>query len=93
MGPLDVIWHIGNLFAPAVLMGGLAAALSKLLWRRELASVRWCQLAGPACAACSVMVLLGLVIFGSDGRMATYGAMVLACAATLWWLGFGPGRR
>jgi hypothetical protein len=93
MGPLDVFWHISNLFAPAVAMGALAAALTKLLWRRELAGVRWRHLAGPACAACSALVLLGLVVFGSDGQMTTYGAMVLACAATLWWQGFGPGRR
>jgi hypothetical protein len=93
MAAFDVIWHIGNLFAPALLMGALAAALSKLLWRRELATVPWRHLAEPAGAACSVMVLLGLTVFGTDGRMATYGAMVLACAATLWWQGFGPGRR
>jgi hypothetical protein len=24
--------------------------------------------------------------------MATYAAMVVACALTLWWRGFGPGR-
>jgi hypothetical protein len=93
MGPLDVIWHISNLFAPAMLMGALAAALTKLLWWRELAGVRWRHLAGPACLACAATVLLGLVVFGNDGRMATYSAMVLACAATLWWSGFGPGRR
>jgi hypothetical protein len=30
----------------------------------------------------------GLVAFGRDGRMATYGGMVLACALALWWAGF-----
>jgi hypothetical protein len=93
MGALDVLWHVGNLFLPALLLGAVAASLAKLMWRKELAQVRWQHLAGPAALACAGAVLLGLLLFGRDGRMATYGAMVLACALTLWWQGFGPGRR
>jgi hypothetical protein len=90
---LQVLWHVGNLFLPALGLGAVAAALAKLLWRRELQPVRWHSLAGPAVAASAIVVLAGLVIFGRDGRMATYGAMVATCAITLWWQGFGPGRR
>jgi hypothetical protein len=93
MGPLDALWHVANLFAPALGLGCIAAALSKVLWRRDLAGVRWLHLAGPACAAAAAVTLLGLVVLGRDGRMATYGGMVLASALTLWWQGFGPGRR
>lgn len=93
MGPLDAFWHVSNLFLPALGLGALAAALTKLIWRRELASVAYKRLAGPACAACAAVVLIGLVAFGRDGKMATYAAMVAACAFTLWWQGFGPGRR
>lgn len=93
MGPLDALLHLGNLFAPALGLAALAAALAKLLWRRELAPVSWRRLALPAAAACALVVVGGLVAFGRDGKMATYGAMVGACAITLWWRGFGPGRR
>ena len=93
MGPLDALWHVANLFTPALALGALAAALAKLLWRRDLAGVPWKRLAGPACAASAAVTLAGLVLLGRDGRMATYAAMVLACALTLWWQGFGPGRR
>ncbi|MDO8418950.1 MAG: hypothetical protein Q7S90_02845 [Rubrivivax sp.] len=93
MGPLDALWHLTNLFVPALALGALAAALAKLLWRRDLAGVRWLRLAGPACAACALVTLAGLVLFGRDGKMATYGAMVAACAVTLWWWGFGPKRH
>ena len=93
MGPLDALWHVGNLFLPSLALGALAAALAKLLWRRELAAVSWRRLAGPAVAACALVAIAGLVVFGRDGKMATYGGMVFACALTLWWLGFGPGRR
>ena len=93
MGPLDALWHVANLLVPALALGALAAGLAKLLWRRELAAVPWKRLAGPACAVCAAVTLAGLVLSGRDGRMATYVAMVLACALTLWWQGFGPGRR
>ena len=91
MGPLDALWHLTNLFLPALGLGSLAAALAKLLWRRELAGVRWRRLAAPAVVAGALVTLAGLVLFGRDGKMATYGAMVAACAVTLWWRGFGPG--
>jgi hypothetical protein len=90
---LQIIWHVSNLLLPALALGALAAALAKGLWRRELANVTWARLAGPASAACALTTLAGLVLFGRDGRMATYAAMVAACAITLWWQGFGPGRR
>jgi hypothetical protein len=93
VGPVDAFGHVFNLFLPALLLGGLAAALAKLVWRRDLAPVAWRQLAAPACAACAAITLGGLVVFGRDGKMATYAAMVVVCALTLWWRGFGPGRR
>ncbi len=93
MGPLDALMHLGNLFLPGVALGLLAAALAKLLWRRELAPVSFRRLALPAALAAAAVTLAGLVVFGRDGKMATYAGMVLACALTLWWRGFGPGRR
>ena len=93
MGPLDAFWHLANLFLPALGLGGLAAALAKLVWRRELAPVRWQRLALPAALAGAAVTVAGLAAFGRDGKMATYVAMVAACALTLWWQGFGPGRR
>ena len=93
MGPLDLWWHFANFLLPACGLGALSAGLAKLLWRRELAAVSWSRLAAPACLASAAVVVAGLLAWGRDGRMATYAAMVLACAFTLWWRGFGPGRR
>ena len=93
MGPLDAIWHLLNFFAPALGVGLLAPTFAKLLWRRELKSVSWRRLTGWATLWCAGVLVAGLVVFGHDGKMATYAAMVGACALTLWWLGFGPMRR
>jgi hypothetical protein len=88
MGPIDALWHLSNLIAPGLGLGLIAASLTKLLWRRQLAAVPLGRLAGWAAASSTVVLLAGLVITGRDGRMGTYGAMVLACAAALWWAGF-----
>ena len=93
MSPIDLLWHVLNFFAPAAGMGLIAPTLAKLLWRRGLVGARWAWLAAWVTAASATVLLAGLMVFGRDGKMATYGAMVLACAATLWWFGFGAGRR
>ena len=93
MGPLAAINHLLNLLLPGLALAALAAALAKLLWRRELKALGWGRLAWPAAVVCAGVALGGLVLFGHDGRMATYAVMVLACAVMLWWRGFGPGRR
>ena len=88
MGPIDALWHLGNLLVPALGLAALSAALAKLLWRRELVAVGWRALAASAAVANAAIVVAGLVVFGRDGRMATYAAMVVVCALTLWWRGF-----
>lgn len=93
MGPLDAWWHLLNLFAPAIGLGLIAAGLAKLLWRRELKAVAWHRLALWVAGVDAAVLLAGLVLQGRDGRMATYGALVLATAATLWWRGWGRRPR
>ena len=51
------------------------------------------RLASWASGAGLAALVAGLLLFGRDGRMATYLLLVLASAAALWWSGFGPGRR
>ena len=93
MSPLGAIWHLLNFFAPALGVGLLAPSFAKLLWRRELKGVSWKRLTIWATLCCAGVLVAGLVVFGHDGKMATYAAMVGACALTVWWVGFGPMRR
>ncbi len=84
----QLFWHLIGFALPALALGALAAALAKGVWRRELAAVSWTRLARDASLASLAALVGGLVLFGHDGAMATYGAMVAACALTLWWRGF-----
>jgi hypothetical protein len=93
MSPTLAAWHLLNLFAVAALTGLIAASASKLLWRRQLAAVSWRRLAGSAVGVCAAVSAGGLILLGQDGRIATYGVMVAACALMLWWQGFGRRGR
>ena len=79
----DVAWGLGDLG-----VGLMAAGAAKLLWRRELGRVSYLRLALWAFAAGAAVLLGGLLLLGQDGRMVTYGTMVVACALALWWAGF-----
>jgi hypothetical protein len=93
MGPLDALWHLLNFFAPAVGVAAIAAALTKLLWWRELKGASWWRLWVWAAGCGAVVSIAGLVFFGRDGKMATYAVMVVSCALGLWLAAFGPARR
>ena len=93
MGPIDALWHLLNFFAPAFGVGLLTALTAKLLWRRTLKSASLKRLSVWAITGSALALLTGLIVFGSDGKMLTYGAMVLVCALSVWWAGFGPRRR
>ena len=88
MGPLDALWHLLNLFAPALGVALVSASLAKLMWRRDLAAVPWRRMVMWAAIASAMALLAGLMLFGRDGKMATYAGLVAASALALWWTGF-----
>ncbi len=87
MGPLDALWHLANFFGPAIGVGLIASTLCKLLWWKALRPVAFSGLALWAIAAGAVALIGGLLIFGRDGRMATYGLLMTTTALALWWRG------
>ncbi|MCC7151821.1 MAG: hypothetical protein IT501_07435 [Rubrivivax sp.] len=93
MGPIDLLWHLLDLFSMAMLLGVIA---STGVWLRRSRGARdarlWRRLALAACGAAAAATLAGLALFGRDGRMATYLAMVLAVCLALALSG-RPGKK
>jgi hypothetical protein len=89
---LDGLWHLLNFFAPALGIGLFASLAAKMLWRRDIKGTAWWRLWLWSSLWAAVVSVGGLVWLGRDGKMATYAAMVLVCALSLWWVGFRPGR-
>lgn len=86
MSPLDALWHIANLFAPAWVVAALLAAAAKLLWRRELKSLSWRRLALWGGLGGSLATVAALVLLGHDGKMLGYGLLLLGISLPQWWL-------
>ncbi|MFM8900323.1 MAG: hypothetical protein ACKOF9_10305 [Burkholderiales bacterium] len=93
LGLMDWVWHVLNFLAPAVVVGLLTTGLVKLVWWRSLRGVGWWRLSLAASSACALGLVAGLVIFGRDGKMATYGLMLLLCTLGVGWFGLRKAVR
>jgi hypothetical protein len=89
LGPLDAFWHLINFFGPAIGIGPILAVMAKLVWRAELKGRALLRLALWSTGAAALALVAALVVFGRDGRMAGYAAVVAAAALGLWWAAFG----
>lgn len=84
MGPLELLDHLVNFAAPAFFVAGLLALCANAVVRRAaMAAPLWMQMTFNFLAGLVVM-LGGLAIFGRDGKMATYAALVIVCATSQW---------
>lgn len=81
-----LLGHLLNFIAPALAMALLLWGVPRL-WPKARAS-RWAarrELAAQVGLGLAVL-LLGLLVFGRDGKMFTYAALVLAQASLAWWV-------
>ncbi len=84
MGPIDLLFHLSGFVAPALALGlALPLACRVFLPRHRIVTGFLTQIAIVA-AAGVVVLLAGLWFFGRDGKMATYGALVLVTASAQW---------
>jgi hypothetical protein len=85
MSFFDLANHLFNFVLPAIALGVMVPLFSRLMWRktptkRPLKSqILITSLAGV------VVLSAGLVIFSTDGKMATYGGLVIVAALCQWW--------
>lgn len=85
MGLWSLLIHLANFILPALALGLFLALLAPIFTgNRHSARTLFAQAAINSIAGVLVLVA-GLVLFGNDGKMATYGALVLATATAQWW--------
>lgn len=84
MGLIDILNHLLNFTAPAIVLAIVTAFFARNLLFRKVRLPGFSVLVGVACGTGLVVAVAGLWLFGRDGKMATYAAMVLGCATSQW---------
>lgn len=84
MGFFDLTIHLANFAAPAFFMALTLALLGPFLLPKTAAAHGLLAQAAINFIVGLVVLCLGLWIFGNDGKMATYVALVLAVATSQW---------
>ena len=84
---------LGGIFTPTESAGlgcaGVALLLvagTRVLMRKRPPALSWRAQAAIFFAVGAAVLVAGLVLLGRDGKMLTYGALVLACASSQWLL-------
>ena len=84
--------HLLNFLAPALCLPLLLWPMARLAFGRPAGAPRWWVQWGVQAAVGAAVLLAGLWVFGRDGKMATYGALVVVCASSQCWVRLGVGR-
>ena len=86
MGPIDSFFHLLNFAAPALVVGVLTALAARIFMKNKPLALSMYAQAAINFVVCLLVLAGGLWFFGHDGKMATYAALVLACATSQWCL-------
>ena len=88
MGIFDALNHLFNFVLPAIGVSLMLAVLLRLpVFNRLVTRIErpWYKPVRRNILVGIVVLVAGLVVFGNDGKMATYGALVAAIAVSQWW--------
>jgi len=87
MDPLSFLNHLLNFLAPAFAVAVGLVACSHVFMRKRARPHGWLAPIALHFAVGAAVLAAGLAVWGRDGRMLTYAALVLACASSQWlWL-------
>lgn len=85
MGLWNLLIHLANFVLPALVVGLGLAALAPVFARKRVSVSAVITQAAINFIVGVLLLAAGLVFFGNDGKMATYGALVLAAGTAQWW--------
>ncbi len=86
MAFLHLVLHVLNFLAPAGFVALLLPAASRHVLRNPSPPLRWWLQVAIQFALGAAALLAGLLLFGVDGKMLSYLALVLSCASCQWLL-------
>lgn len=84
MGPIDFSIHLLSFFAPALMVAILVALAGRVVLSHNKPPGRWWLPLLLNFLAGAAALVGGLVLFGRDGKMLTYAAMLVCIASTQW---------
>jgi len=84
MGFLAGLDHVINFLAPAIWLALLLPVLARFLIRNKPPALTLKRLIALHFIVGSGVLVAGLVVFGRDGKMLTYLALVLVLASNQW---------
>ena len=93
--PMDLsalLNHLLNFVAPAAFVALVLAAVARFLGGRSTGAPRWWVQWAITFGAGVLVLVAGLAVFGRDGVMTTYAALVAVCG-TMQWLAMRGWRR
>ena len=92
MDLLALLDHLLNFVAPAAFIALVLVLVGRFLGGRRTGVPRWWVQWAITFGAGVGVLLAGLVVFGRDGAMTTYAALVAVCG-TVQWLAMRGWRR
>jgi hypothetical protein len=86
MGPFEQIIHTFSLMAPAWGVALFCVLMARLTARRWLPLATWGLFKQTVVSGVlgTAVLVGGLILWGVDGKMATYSALVIACGTSQW---------
>ena len=76
--------HLLNFAAPAFWLAFVLVLISHIFFRKQAKISGWIKPVAINFAVGLAVLLLGLWFFGNDGKMFTYGALVVVSATCQW---------
>lgn len=89
MGFLALLNHVINFVAPALWLALLMPLLSRVFMKNRPVAFTMYRQSAIHFGVGVVALSLGLVLFGRDGKMLTYLAVVMSIATSQWVMGKG----
>ena len=86
MGFFATIHHAINFLAPAIWLAVCLPVLARLVLRHKASAPAWRRQIVLNTVVGSLVLVLGLALFGRDGKMLTYLALVLGVASSQWYV-------